>query len=35
MSYIPLNAAPNKCLARHNIVVVLPTPGGPKIIEAD
>lgn len=24
-----LNAGPNKSFAKHNIVVVLPTPGGP------
>merc|ERR1712001_564720 len=27
-----LNAGPRRCLARHKIVVVLPTPGGPAMI---
>ena len=26
----PLNDAPNRCLAKQSIVVVFPTPGGPK-----
>ena len=29
--YKPLNDAPSRCRARHKIVVVLPTPGGPEI----
>ena len=28
----PLNDVPSRCRARHRMVVVFPTPGGPKII---